>query len=42
MRRELGVCRPPAATPFEWKFTRADLAAHMKRLAEKQASPNAA
>ncbi len=31
-----------AALPFEWKFTRADLAAVMRRLAEKQASPHAA
>jgi hypothetical protein len=28
-----------AATPFEWKFTRADLAVLMKRLAEKDNQP---
>jgi hypothetical protein len=28
-----------AATPFEWKFTRADLALLMKRLAEKDDQP---
>ena len=28
-----------AATPFEWKFTRADLAVLMKRLAEKDDQP---
>jgi transposase len=31
-----------AARPFEWKFTRADLAATMKRLAERQDHPEAA
>jgi hypothetical protein len=28
-----------AATPFEWKFTRADLALLMKRLAENNDQP---
>ena len=31
-----------AAKPFEWKFTRDDLAAVMGRLGEKHASPHAA
>ena len=31
-----------AATPFEWKFTRADLAAVMQRLAERQDNSKAA
>jgi hypothetical protein len=31
-----------AATPFAWKFTRADLALLMKRLADKDDQPNGA